>query len=305
MQLSAVDRASIKATDKFQIASKTMKNHRERLAEIIKFVQEKHPTHSRECVREISEECKNNDRHNWFEAKYDFIYEHLHSDIIKAFMAGKKLKHFKLPKSRKAQERAILNNPNRDVKLCSFEHVRKYHDAMLFGASQDNAILSSTYCIEMRKFLDDYKKEVASAKKEGKTDESAAEPFAFPSRALLATWFLKNMLLKHAWIAWLEGFPDYCDNDENNIISKPVEQLCNITPTMLPRKFSKKFRTSTLPIMKLMGSAPDVALTSATLITNEFVNESFWYGTNHVKIIVSYVFRMKISQSGKNIIFVT
>ena len=88
-QLSAVDRASIKATDKFRIASKTMKNNRERLAEMIKFVQEKYPTYSRECVREISEEDKNNDRYNWFEAKYDFIYEHLHSDTIKAFMAGK------------------------------------------------------------------------------------------------------------------------------------------------------------------------------------------------------------------------
>ena len=85
VQLSAVDRASIKATDKFQITSKTMKNHRERLAEMIKFVQEKHPTCSRECVREISEEDKNNDRHNWFEAKHDFICKHLHSDTIETF----------------------------------------------------------------------------------------------------------------------------------------------------------------------------------------------------------------------------
>ena len=119
---------------------------------------------SRECVREISEEDKNNDRCNWFEAKHHFIYEHIHSDAIKAFMAGKKLKHFKLPKSRKAQERAILNNPNRDAKLYSFEYVRKHHDAMLFGASQANAILSSTYCIEMIKFLDNYKKRSSISK---------------------------------------------------------------------------------------------------------------------------------------------
>ena len=75
-------------------------------------------------------------------------------------MASKKLKHFKLLKSRKAQERAILNNPNREIKLYSFEYIWKYHDAILFGASQANAILSSTYYIEMRKFLDNYKKEV-------------------------------------------------------------------------------------------------------------------------------------------------
>ena len=102
MQLSAVDRASIKATDKFQIALKTMKNHREYLLEMINFAQQKYPTCSRECIRELSEEDKCNDRYNWFEASYGFIYEHLHSDIIKVFMAGKKVKHFKLLKSRKA-----------------------------------------------------------------------------------------------------------------------------------------------------------------------------------------------------------
>lgn len=99
------------------------------------------------------------------------------------------------------------------------------------------------------------------------------------------------MLLKHAWIAWLKGFPDFCENDENNAISKPVEPLRNIKPTMLPRKLSEQFRTSILPIMKLIESAPEIAITSATLITNEFVNESFWHGTNHVKSIVSYVFQ--------------
>lgn len=72
-----------------------------------------------------------------------------------------------------------------------------------------------------------------------------------------------------------------------------MEPLCNIKPTMIPIELSDQFRTSILPIMKLMESAPDIALTSATLITNEFVNESFWYGTNHVKSIVSYIFQNK------------
>ena len=47
------------------------------------------------------------------------------------------------------------------------------------------------------------------------------------------------MLLKHTWIAWLKEFPKYCDNnknDENDIILKPVEPLCNLKPAMLPKK---------------------------------------------------------------------
>ena len=59
---------------------------------------------------------------------------------------------------------------------------------------------------------------------------------------------------------------------------------------MLSRKLSKQFRASILPIMKLIESAPEITLTLATLITNEFVNKSFRYRINHVKSIVSYIF---------------
>ena len=41
------------------------------------------------------------------------------------------------------------------------------------------------------------------------------------------------------WIAWLKGFPTYCDNnknDENNIILKPVEPLYDLKLAMLPKK---------------------------------------------------------------------
>ena len=52
--------------------------------------------------------------------------------------------------------------------------------------------MRSTYYVEMRKFLDNYKKDAASAKKDGKTDESAAELFTFPLYAFLVTLFLKE-----------------------------------------------------------------------------------------------------------------
>ena len=43
----------------------------------------------------------------------------------------------------------------------SFEHIHKYHDAVLFGASERGATLPGTYHNEMKRFLDYYKKEVA------------------------------------------------------------------------------------------------------------------------------------------------
>ena len=61
----------------------------------------------------------------------------------------------------------------------NFEHIRKYYDTILFGTSQRKVILYNAYYAQMRKFLDNYKKEVAYSKKKGMTDENAAEPFTF------------------------------------------------------------------------------------------------------------------------------
>ena len=67
------------------------------------------------------------------------------------FKEGKK---FKLPKKHFAQARALQRNPDRRDKIMSFEHIRKFHDALLFGE-----------CISSIKLH--YKKEVASKKKKG------------------------------------------------------------------------------------------------------------------------------------------
>ena len=58
----------------------------------------------------------------------------MHPDIIKAFMATKKVKQFKLPKSYSPQVRALQRNPERKDRIMSYEHIHKFHDAMLFGA---------------------------------------------------------------------------------------------------------------------------------------------------------------------------
>ena len=47
----------------------------------------------------------------------------------------------------------------------SYEHICKFHNAMLFGASEKGVTLPGTYLIEMKKFPDNYKKEVASKKR--------------------------------------------------------------------------------------------------------------------------------------------
>ena len=68
---------------------------------------------------------------------------------------------FKQPKHHSAQMRSLHQNPVRKDRIIRFEHICKYHDAVLFGVSGRGVTLPGTYHIEMKKFLYNYKKEVA------------------------------------------------------------------------------------------------------------------------------------------------
>ena len=66
-----------------------MEIHRECILNMIKFIEEKYLKYSREYIRELLIEDKNDNRYNWFDAKHSFIYKCLHSDTIKVFIVGK------------------------------------------------------------------------------------------------------------------------------------------------------------------------------------------------------------------------
>ena len=111
--------------------------------------------------------------------------------LLKHLWLKRRLK-FKLPCTVAARNRALEANPEMKDKFFSFEYIRKYHDAILFSTSQRKIISCNTYYIEMRKFLDNYKKEIAYGKKKGMTDKNATAPFTFPLYIKLSTWFLEN-----------------------------------------------------------------------------------------------------------------
>lgn len=68
-------------------------------------------------------------------------------------------------------------------KTTSFTHIRKYHDAILFGAEKVKERLPTSYFDEMEKFLKGFKKECATAKSAGNLDEREATPFHAPYRS--------------------------------------------------------------------------------------------------------------------------
>ena len=66
----------------------------------------------------------------------DLRYQNVASDLVKSFMANKKVKKIVLPKSKDAMDRALAENPRRLDKLFSHVHVHKYHESVLWGAEQ-------------------------------------------------------------------------------------------------------------------------------------------------------------------------
>ena len=73
----------------------------------------------------------------------------------------------------------------------SYEHICKFHDAMLFGAPEKGETLPGTYLSEMKKVLDNCKKE-ENPKKEGVVDESSTDPFTFTLYHLVANCFIEE-----------------------------------------------------------------------------------------------------------------
>ena len=103
---------------------------------MIAFIEMKFPTYALQVMSKISESDLQNKKSHWFGAKKDFDCKKVQPDIIKAFMATKKGKRFNLPKNYSAQVRALQCNPEQRDRVMSLEHICKFHNAILFGASE-------------------------------------------------------------------------------------------------------------------------------------------------------------------------
>ena len=109
--LSQSDCVKIASTTFFSKKKQTMRDHRNRIKEMISFIEIKYPTYALQVVSIISDSDLENDRFHWYGAQKDFDFEKIHPDVIKAFMASNKIKKFKLPKHHLVQMRALQQNP--------------------------------------------------------------------------------------------------------------------------------------------------------------------------------------------------
>jgi hypothetical protein len=87
-----------------------------------------------------------------------------------------------------------------DGKLKSYQDIRKYRDAILWGAQSADERLPSRFFEEMDVYLRAYKNKFAQARKKGDVDEYATDPIPLPVyRFLLRRAIMTNNVFAWTW----------------------------------------------------------------------------------------------------------
>ena len=167
--VSAEHTASVKATERQDLNEKNKRNYRNRIKHIYEWLKVEYPDYYNVGVIELSEAQLGDEDMFWWKNKFDLIYEGLNVGMIKAFLAFKKRKE--------------------NGKCSSHVQLRKYNDAILWGAKTSHQRLPLSYYEAMEKFLVAFKKETTVAKKDGMLDEQEADPI---------TWILFRKILRWA-----------------------------------------------------------------------------------------------------------
>ena len=163
--ISANHTAVVRETEDHYKKMKTVKDHCNRLKEMIGWVELNYPEYYAEGVTPLSDEQIADER-RYYRSTHDFVYDTLNVEITKAFLATKKYHPNKLTRQGKRVH-------------YSFSHLRKFYDAVLFGSYRAKVALPAQYELEMKTYLDSIKKEKTVAKKKGETEQREADPIPF------------------------------------------------------------------------------------------------------------------------------
>ncbi|KAI2510970.1 hypothetical protein MHU86_3442 [Fragilaria crotonensis] len=158
----------------------TRQDYRNRIREICQFLRKNYINY---CdaggVRDLTIEEQANSEFFHHRNTVDLKYEGMNTKLILAFLAMKKTKA--------------------NGKTTSHGHIRKYHDAILYGAEKVKERLPTEYYEEIDKFLHALKKECAKAKAEGNLDEREADPISWGLFRIILEWALSENNV-FAWV---------------------------------------------------------------------------------------------------------
>ena len=151
----------------------TRNDYRNRLQRMVDWCFRLYPEYASTATYKISDDEKIDTTKHFHKQIFDFKYDHLDPDIIRAFFST----------TRKEQE-------DGSGKTRSFSHVRKFYDAILFGAREQGTVLSQEFHQEIELYLKSFKKETVKAKRLGDTEEKDSDPMPLALYVSICTWFV-------------------------------------------------------------------------------------------------------------------
>ena len=135
----------------------------------------KYPQYAKIATRDVTEEELNDTTKHYHNQRRDFIYDKLSFKFVLAFLS-------------------VVRKENADGtgKTRSFVHVRKFNDAILFGAREQSVKLDDQYKLHLKKYLASFRKESKVATGTGETDIEQSDPMSFDLYTALCTWYVDD-----------------------------------------------------------------------------------------------------------------
>jgi hypothetical protein len=165
-------RLAVQQTSDYRISINCMKDYRRRIKFMIAWIETEYSEYYEQGTIQITAQQKGDPSLHFFHHERDFKYSGMNVEVVKAFLSVHKTKE--------------------NGKHCSQVHLRKYHDAIQFGAEEVRQALPQQYFVEMDAFLDASKKEVVTHRRAGNLDEQEADPISFPLFQLICEWALAS-----------------------------------------------------------------------------------------------------------------
>ena len=167
------------------LSEKVKCSYRNMLNKMMDFWRTEYPDYYAVGVRVLSEEELADPDMFWWKNTRDLVYTGLNVKMVTAFQAVGKTKA--------------------NGKTAGFDTIRKYNDAILWGAEQVNARLPREYYSVMDKFLQSFRKETAVARQQGNLDEHECDPISWSLFKLILQWSLESqnvMLWVFSLLQW-------------------------------------------------------------------------------------------------------
>ena len=116
---------------------KCLPDYRNRLMKFVRFWEEHYPEYAADVVVELSPEQREN-KLKYHTSTHDLRYDRLDPEMTQAFMSQFKERN--------------------DGKIYNYDHIRKFHDAILYCCKIVDGVLPVGYTARMKTYLDPLKK---------------------------------------------------------------------------------------------------------------------------------------------------